>query len=394
MCFRSLLSNLRKLTLTSVFFFLPTLKPVATRLLQLTLDFSRLQGSASGFLTQGWTALTSLSLTHTRLENATLTDALKLPALEDASIYCFRGQQNEELRLDQLTGSCLQVSRLVFNLSMAQATETSRHSCRPLNLSRLADLHIMEIEGQANIDLDLPPSLIQLRFRGKFRDKCVDFFWALREAAKCAGRGAHLRKLICERAEANLQPAQWGASLDEQHRRLGGQLGSLRELEVWGGQEQLHSVVGAVASAAPSLARLVIIITDALPRVEVSPICSASLESLRVKWDLFDPPRLQPPQVLLTFLPGCTRLQEVVVRFPDTPVEGAAVKIRCHNCSQECIMPVDVWNTAICSDVLVRFLQMPPPEEGGQDCTVESTRHAAGPEQPLFWGHAVMPGIL
>ena len=71
---------------------------------------------------------------------------------------------------------------------------------------------------------------------------------------KCVGQGAQLHRLICSCADADRQPAQWGASLDEQHRRLGGQLGGLRELEVWGAQEQLLIAVSRSCerSAQPS----------------------------------------------------------------------------------------------------------------------------------------------
>ena len=226
----------------------------------------------------------------------------------------------------------------------------------------------------------------------------------LREAAKCAGRGAQLHRLICECAEAYLQPAQWGASLDEQHRRLGGQLGSLRELEVWGAQEQLLSAVGAVASAAPSLVRLLIIVVDQVPRVEVSPICSASLESIGVEWNFSHRPELPPPQVLLALLPGCTRLREVAVHC-GRAVEGAAVKIRCHGFSRRCIAPVNGYAkyynrmseeeyTGTVRNVVVKYLEMPSSEQGVQECTVLYGCHAAGPEQLPMWGHAVMPGIL
>ena len=110
-----------------------------------------------------------------------------------------------------------------------------------LKLSRLADLHIVSWPLHATVDLDLPPSLTQLKL-GNYRvvhpddggSKSVDFFWALREAAKCIGHGAHLYKLSCIYAVASLQPVQWGASLEEQHRWLGGQFHNLRELEVWG----------------------------------------------------------------------------------------------------------------------------------------------------------------
>lgn len=54
----------------------------------------------------------------------------------------------------------------------------------------------------------------------------MDPFWALH------GGGAQVHRLECSRTEANLQSAQWGASLNEQYRRLGEQLHGLEELEV------------------------------------------------------------------------------------------------------------------------------------------------------------------
>ena len=401
---RRMLSNLRKLSLAHVAISLPALQPAAARLQELELRSSRLQSSAAGFLTRGWTALTSLSLAQIRMENDTLTAALNLPALEDMRLGWVTGHRGRELQVDQLTGSCPQISRLEFQLeeSLAPASDLDRQRCRLGNLTRLADLHVMDWSLQASVDLDLPPSLTQLRFGG-FRQSggdAADLFWALQEAVKCVRRGAQLHRLVCQGAEAYLQPAQWGASLDEQYRRLGGQLGCLKELAVWGGQEELLSAVGAVASAAPSLVRLEIIITEPLPSVEVSPICSASLESIKVQ----SYPGSAPPQVLLTLLPGCIRLREVVVRCGQA-VEGAAVKIRCHGISRRCIVPVDGYAqyynkmseelyAGTVRNVVVKFLEMPPSEEGVQECTVLYGCHAAGPEQPPLWGRAVMPGIL
>ena len=216
----------------------------------------------------------------------------------------------------------------------------------------------------------------------------VNFFWALQEAVKLVGRGAHLHKLICNCVEESLQPAHWGTSLDAQHRRLGGQLGSLRELEVWGAQKQVLSAVGAIASAASSLVRLELILAARViigvgaprmeaPRVEVSPIRSASLESIRVEWQLdhrLEPP---PPLVLLTLLPGCTRLREVVVHFVGRHIEGAAVKIRCHCCSQGCIVPEEV-HAGHHSAMVVKCLHPPLAEQGvQQEYTVLHASHGA-----------------
>ena len=405
--FRSPLSNLRKLTLGRVKVPSPTLQTVATRLRELHVHGSYLQGSADGFLTKGWTALTSLSLVEMRMENGMLTAALELPALEDVRICEYDSCESDrsELQLDQLTASCPQVSRLEFQLNN-RFQEASRQSYRLLNLKQLADLRIRSWP-KANVDLDLPPSLTQLRlggYPGGGRNS-VDFFWALLEAAKCAGRGAQLHRLICDCAEAYLQPAQWGASLDEQHRRLGVQLGCLRELEISGAQEQLLSAVGAVASAAPSLVSLKVTVTDSPPWVEVSPICSASLQSIRVEWGHTHRPELPAPRVLLTFLPGCTRLQEVIVHFMGQPVEGATVKIRCHCCSQRCIEPVygyarfynetpeEVYAGAY-NDIFVKFLHRPSPEQGVHEYTVLYSCHAAEPEQRPLCFHAVLPGGL
>ena len=409
LCFRSLLSNLCKLTLSRVAVSLPALQPVATRLRELNVSGSRLQGSAEGFLTKGWTALTSLALSHTRMDRTILTATLELPALGDAHICWFRGHQDGELELDQLTGGCPQVSRLVFKLAKCwqHFSQASRQRCSLLNLSRLADLQVMSDSLQDIVDLDLPPSLTQLRFQG---EECCsgaifELSWALREAVKCIGQGAQLQKLVCNCEGAFLEPAQWDPSLDEQHTRLGGQLSGLRELEVWCAYEQLLSAVGAVASAAPSLTRLHIVIRRELPRVEVPPICSASLESIRVDWGLSIYRERPPPQVLLTFLPGCTRLQEVVVHFMGGRVKGAAVNIRGHCCNRGYIEPVDGYASfdksvleemyaGVVNGVAVKFRHMPSPELGAEECTILCTCHAAEPGQASLWGHAVMPGIL
>lgn len=74
-----MLSNLRKLSLLQVAVSLAALQPIATRLQELTIAHSRLQGSVDGFLTKGWTALTSLALTNCSAEEHTLP-APNLPA--------------------------------------------------------------------------------------------------------------------------------------------------------------------------------------------------------------------------------------------------------------------------------------------------------------------------
>lgn len=100
---------------------------------------------------------------------------------------------------------------------------------------------------------------------------------------------------------------------------------------------------------------------------------------------------------MLTFLPGCTRLQKVLVRveFVEAPMEGTAVKIRCHSASPTQIVPLGVHeNVGRFSTMGVRILPAPSSPQGVQGYTVLSSCHAAGPEQPLMWGHVVMRGVL
>ena len=288
--FCSLLSKLRELSLSRVAVPMPTLQPVATRLRELSLTSSCLQGSADGFLTRGWTALTTLCLAWAHAETATMTAALELPALKELIITGFR-HQGGVLHLDQLTGSCPNIRRLRFQLDsdLARGREGSGPCCSLLKLGRLTDLYICAEEepSHANLDLDLPVSLTDLEVDGAGTgDHLVDVFWPLSEAAKCIRRGGNLRKVTCGFAEARVQPAQWGASLDEQYWRLGGQLSSLAELSVWGcnGQEPLLCALSAVMSSAPSLTfvTLDISILKWQPHIELPPICSASLTSTTV----------------------------------------------------------------------------------------------------------------
>ena len=72
-----LLSNMRALSLDHVTFHLP----VARRLQRLDILHSRLFGSADGFLSAGWTALTALRLEDSHVVDDFLT-ARNLPALE------------------------------------------------------------------------------------------------------------------------------------------------------------------------------------------------------------------------------------------------------------------------------------------------------------------------
>ena len=410
---RSLLTNLRKLTLVCVAAVsLPALQPIAAQLRELHLQSSHLQGSADGFLTRGWTVLTRLFLRYAEVESDTMTAALKLPALQEMNTEGFR-HQGGVLQLEQLTSSCPNVRALTFQLddSMVQGREGSGRCCNLQSLGRLTDVCLWTLfdPPNANADLDLPASLTHLEFDdARIADCSVDFFWALSEAAKCVRRGAHLRELVCMNAKLYLQPAQWGASLDEQYRRLGGQLTSLHELEVAGHAGLLLGAFGAVISAAPNLtcASLTITFLEWLPDVELPPICSASLTSIAVSVVVMRHGGPLLPPLVLTFQPECARLQEVLVRFGEyCPTSGRAVKIRCHCCSSACIVPLDVRAglrddlRTPCYDgpfdeVGVHFLPGPPPPQGMEKYTIMHTSKMAGPQQPLMWGHVVMPGFL
>ena len=293
MRFRSLLTNMRKLTLDSIAISLPALQPVATRLRELHMVSCCLQGSTDGFLTEGWTALTSLSLTHSRVEDASLTAPLNLPALVETNIIWFK-HKGGLLQLDQLTGSCPQLRILKLTLDR----EGRGPCCSLQKLGRLENLYmwIQEKPTHDSLDLDLPASLTHFEVLGAEGDDwSVDFFWVVSEAVKCIKRGAQLRRLTCRYAEACLQPSQWGASLDEQYRRLGGQLSGLPELVVWGSTKQLLSAVGAVISAAPHLTCVKFTFTEWLPCMELPPICSASLESMIVTVDVEPSDEAPPP---------------------------------------------------------------------------------------------------
>ena len=368
LCFRSLLSNLCKLTLHGVAVSMPALQPVATRLRELNLDFSRLQGSADGFLTRGWTALTTLSLAYTSVEAATMTAALELPALEEMDIVEFK-HQGGLLQLDQLTGGCPKIRglRLQLDINMARGIDSTGPCCSLLNLGQLADLYICMSEPplHANLELALPASLTHFEVDECNTDSCVvDFFWALSVAAKCLCRGAQLRKVTCRGAVVYLQPAQWGASLDEQYRRLGGQLSGLKELAVCSSQESLLRALSAVVSSAPNLTCVTLTLLETLPHLELPAICSASLERFIVDGDI------PISSLVLTFLPGCTRLQKVLVQIYDFCSEGNAVKIRCHSCSPTCIVPVGAHQCAgHTSEVGVQLLPGTPLMQGVQGYT-------------------------
>ena len=196
--FRSLLTNLRKLTLRGVAVSLPALQPVATQLHELHIYRSCLQGSADGFLTKGWTVLTSLSLVHSWVEAASLTAPLNLPALEAMNVIFF-SHLGGVLQLDQLTGSCPQLRKLRVQprSDSAQGGEGRGSCCSLQKLGRLADLFVSigVKPTHGSLDLDLPASLTQFEVMGAEGDDwSVDFFWALSEAVKCIRGGALLRK--------------------------------------------------------------------------------------------------------------------------------------------------------------------------------------------------------
>ena len=263
---RSLLANLRELSLSNLAVPLPALQQVATRLQALDLRGCRLQGSADGFLTTGWTALTSLSLHSFTDAEDNMCSALHLPALEVGNI-CNFDHGGGMLQLSQLSGSCLQISRLEMQCSLARPSEAIEQQSGLLNMTRLADLHIwdtpLHTDRSLHLDLGLPASLTRLDLYGCLCDghSCMDLSWVLLQAGKCIRRGAQLHTLVSNTAEPLLQPAplppRWRATFKEQFRHLGGQLNGLKDLEVWGNSFDTLSAVSAVASSAPSLTRLV-----------------------------------------------------------------------------------------------------------------------------------------
>lgn len=372
---------------------------MATRLQALALWHSRLQGSAEGFLTCGWTALTSLSLTGSRMEHDVLLPALQLPALENVSIDDF-GHRGGMLQLEQLTGSCPQVSRLRLQLegNVAPASEGRGQRSGLHKLGRLAELHIANCSHRGIQDWDLPASLTRLTvegccgFGGVLR---LDLFWVVHGAAACISRGAQLRTLVCFNTEAFLQSVEFGTDVDEQGRQLGGQLSGLQELTVWGCGEGVLSTVSALASSAPSLTRLECGLLRGQRVMELPPIRSATLESITV---VCYPSYVVDHPMTLTLLHGCTRLQEVLVRFQTVPIEGTAVRIRCHCSRRRCIVPFNphtgqAKELPLVDVVGVHFLPMHPHGQGTRIYTIMYAYHATEFQRPM-WGHVVMPGSM
>ena len=379
---------------------LPALQPVVTQLQSLELSHSRLEGSADGFLTAGWTALTSVSLFGSNVLDDVLT-ALNLPALEVLSTYGF-AHQGGVLRPEQLC--CPQLCSLEVELdsSLAQDSEGSRQCCSLLSLARLTTLTVKYYSNPGTMDLALPASFKRLTVQDK--SKVADIKWVLLQAAKCIRGGAQLRFLTYTNFTSALyfMRVPWGASTIAPYKEIGEQLSGLEDLSASSNGPDFLSAVGAVACSAPSLTRLKFSIQGPTG-ITLPPICSASLKSITGLYRLRDP--YAPPPllaVILTFLPGCTQLREVHVQYFDAPKEGAYVKIRCHCNSQRYIVPFVAefddelpWNRRSgLEEVGVRFMPTPASPQGVQPYTVLFACHAAGPEQAPKWGHVVMPGVL
>ena len=309
-----MLSNLRELCLENVVLSLPALQPIAARLQTLSITDSRLRGSADGFLSAGWTALKVVCLHGSWVEDDMLT-AVNLPALEDLDIISFE-HQGGMLQLDQLR--CPQLRGLVFLLdsSHARTGEGGRQRCSFSHLARLEDLVVIRTSYQATMDLGLPTSLEHLTVQDSSGDDVVDLKWVLLEAVKGIRGGAHLCSLTCTEASPSSHPEwmPWGACSLAHYSKLGEQLSGLEFLAVCGRGKPLLSAISAVACSAPSLTRLELYIEEELDDLRLPPICSASLESVTLRFRLTGKIAALPP-VMLHFLPDCARLRDVHVGF-------------------------------------------------------------------------------
>ena len=353
----------------------------------------RLRGSPDGFLSASWSALKLLHVRYSRVEHSTLA-TLNLPALEslDVGFLCI-GNLGKMLQLDQLR--CPQLSSLAFDLcsNKARASKASRLWCSLVHLAQVADLTLSHESFRAVLGLDLPASLKHLTLQGTCLGSSVDLKWALLEAGKGIRSGAHLCSLTCAHASPSSHPewVPWGASSTAHYRELGEKLRGLTDLFVSGRATTLLSAISAVACSAPDLTCLTFCVEEELDDLVLPPVCSASLKSITGRFKVIG--HKGPLAVVLTFLPGCTEVCEVHVQFYNNlPIEGTSVKICCHCTSQKCIMPLDVG--AGLEEVGIRFLPVPPASEGLQAYTFIYTCHAAGPQQPLKWGYAVLPGVL
>ena len=191
MCWRSSLTKLCKLTLENIFFRLPALQQVATRLHSLEVFDSGLEGSTCGFLTAGWTALTLLRLDRSWVKDDVLA-ALNLPVLEHLSIVGFQ-HKGGVLQADQLC--CPQLRSL--ELQLDRSREGGRRCCSLLSLPRLTSLHLKfdDHSHRGTLDLGVPASLTSLSVAETLRYNVADLEWVLLEAAKCIRGGAQLRSL-------------------------------------------------------------------------------------------------------------------------------------------------------------------------------------------------------
>ena len=171
------------------------------------------------------------------------------------------------------------------------------------------------------------------------------------------------------------------------------QLSGLTNLVMFGDGANLASAIGAVACSAPSLTHLRFSARGS-DGTALPPICSASLKRITALYWLTDP-RMPPQPIKLTFLAGCTQLQEVHVQFRDkshdTLENGASVQICCHCNSQRCIVPcvghaelIGETGTllhGVLAEVGVRFLLTPASPQGVQAYTVLSNGRRPDPSR-------------
>ena len=367
---------------------LTALQPVATRLHRLEVSDSRLGGSADGFLSTGWTALTSLSLHGSRFKDHMLA-VVDLPALEVLDMASSK-HHGGALQPEQLC--CPQLRSLVFQLA------SSGQGCSLLNLARLATLVVLCRSRQVPTDLGLPASLRRLTVQRSTERDVLDLKWVLLGAVEGINSGAQLRSLTCTNTIPCSYPNAWpwGASSIAHYRGLGAQLSGIKDLSVSGGTTTLLSAVSAIACGAPSLTSLRFTVRGQ-SCLELPAICSASLKCITGRFHLVGH-SVPPTPVILTFLPGCTWLRSVRVQLSSTPKAGTSVRIRCQCSSQECIVPLEEYNRLISgapqSEVGVHLLPMPRYAQGVQAYTALYACHVAGPEQVLKWSHAVMPGVF
>ena len=200
------------------------LQAVATRLQSLEILDSRLRGSAHGFLSAGWIALTHLNLCASDMEDDVLT-AVNLPAVELLDIIGF-GHQGGMLQVDQLSCPQLRMLGCQLDSSLARASEGSRQWFNLLHLNRLADLELKCSSVQATMDLGLPASLQHLAVQDSKDTDDVDLKWVLREVVKGIRSGVNLGSLNCAGTAPSSHPEgmPWGDSSVAHYGELGKQL--------------------------------------------------------------------------------------------------------------------------------------------------------------------------